>query len=81
MRIPSLDLLAAEVAVHQGLVLALGDDPLDQLVAGLVDRRQVLGVGVADRRRVAGGVVEDPLGDQARCRPTTTSPSSPSMGR
>ena len=32
-----VDLLAAEIAVHEGLVLALGDDPLDQPVAGLLD--------------------------------------------
>ena len=34
--------LAAEVAVHQGLVLGLRDDPLDQRVAGALDQRQVL---------------------------------------
>jgi MoxR-like ATPase len=28
------DLLAAQVAVHEGLVLALGDDALDQRVSG-----------------------------------------------
>ena len=53
MSVDDLDLLAAEVAVHEGLVLALGDDALDQLVAGVRDRRQVLRVGVADLRRVA----------------------------
>jgi hypothetical protein len=32
-----LDLLTGEVALHERLVLALGDDRLDELVAGLLD--------------------------------------------
>ena len=49
MRVRDVDVLAGEVALHQRLVLALGDDPLDQLVAGLRDGRQVLRIGLADR--------------------------------
>ena len=45
-----VDVLAAEVAVHQRLVLGLRDDPLDQRVAGGVDERQVLGVRARARR-------------------------------
>ena len=58
------DLLAGEVAVHQGLVLAFGDDALDQLVARLGHPVEVGRIGLADGRRVAVGVVEQPLRDQ-----------------
>src|SRR4030095_1998212 len=51
-----LDRLAGQVPVHEGLVLALGDDAFEQFVAGLLDRRQVLRVGVADGRRIADRV-------------------------
>jgi hypothetical protein len=59
------DRLAAEVAVHQRLVLALRDDPLDQLVPVLLDRRQVLRIGLTDLRRIPLGIVQDAQRDQA----------------
>ena len=58
------DLLAAQITVHQGLVLALGDDPLDELVAVLLHRRQVGALGLADLRRIALRVVQHAQGDQ-----------------
>lgn len=54
-----VDVLAAEVAVHQGLVLALGDDPLDQPVPGRPQRFLLLGRG-RQLGAFARGVVEDP---------------------
>ena len=65
-----VDLLAAEVAVHQGLVLALGDDPLDQPVAGLLDQRQLVRVGSASpsaRPRSS----RRPAGESRPIRPVT----------
>lgn len=59
-----VEFLAAEVAVHEGLVLALGDDPLDEPVAGLRQPGLLRGVGVAVGA-LAGGVVVDALGEQA----------------
>ena len=59
-----VDLLAGQVAVEQGLVLALGDDRLEQLAAEALDQRQVLRVGIP-LDPVAGRPVEDPLRDQA----------------
>ena len=55
------DVLAGEVAVHQGLVLGLGDDPLDQRVPGLGDgvrcsgsASRGVGPGLVDGRARAG---------------------------
>lgn len=59
-----VDLLAAEVAVHQGLVLALGDDGLDEAGAGRLDLRQLL-LGRRAFGALTGRIVEDPLGEQA----------------
>ncbi len=56
--------LAADVAVHEVLVLALGDDALDQPLAGLVDQRDPVGVGFV-LGALAGGVVEELLGEQS----------------
>ncbi|CAM5469451.1 hypothetical protein SVIOM342S_02732 [Streptomyces violaceorubidus] len=52
-----VDLLAAEVALHEGLVLALRDDPLDQHRAGLVELWQV-GLAGFGGHALARGVVE-----------------------
>lgn len=62
---PDVDARPAEVAVHQGLVLALGDDPFDQPVAGI---RQgcLLGLGGRPLLPFPAGVVEDPLREQSR---------------
>ena len=65
------DLLAAEVAVHEALVFALGDDPLDERVAGRLDEGQVLCVR-SPLDPLAGGVVVHLLRkqtDQASDRP------------
>lgn len=59
-----VDLLAAEVAVHEALVLALGDDPLDQPGAGVGDEGQLGGVRVA-LDALARGVLVDALREQA----------------
>lgn len=59
-----VDVLAAEVAVHEALVLALGDDPLDQPGAGAVDQGQLGGVRIAFGA-FPGGVVVDAPGQQA----------------
>lgn len=60
-----VDVLAVEIAVHQGLVLALGDDPLDQPVPGRPQGLLLVGCG-----RPLGafprGVVEDPPASAAR---------------
>ncbi len=58
-----VDVLTAEVAVHQGLVLALGDDPLDQPVPGRPQRLLLLGRG-RQLGAFARGVVEDPPAQQ-----------------
>ncbi|CAM5630208.1 hypothetical protein SBADM41S_05065 [Streptomyces badius] len=58
------DVLAVEVAVHQGLVLALGDDPLDQPVAGLTQWFLLAGRG-RELGAFAGGVVQDPPAQQS----------------
>ena len=58
-----VDVLAGEVAVHEGLVLALGDDPLDEPGAGVLDQLEVRGLRLAIHPGAAG-VVVDPLGDQ-----------------
>ncbi len=65
-----VDVLAAEVAVHQRLVLGLRDDPLDQGVAGGVDERQVLRVGLALHPAAARVVGDRPRqeADQPRGR-------------
>ncbi len=62
---PDVDGGAAEVAVHQGLVLALGDDPLDQPVAG-VGQGRLLGRGGRAFPPFPVRVVEDPPGEQSR---------------
>lgn len=59
-----VDLGPVEVPVHQGLVLALGDDPLDEAVAGLLERRPLL-LGGRVLPPLARGVVEDPLGEES----------------
>ena len=59
-----VEVLAAEVAVHEGLVLALGDDPFDERVARLLDVGQLPGVGVA-LAAAARRVVVDLLAEQA----------------
>lgn len=59
-----VDVGPVEVAVHQGLVLALGDDSLDEPVAGLLERG-LLGVGGRVLLPLARGVVEDPLGEES----------------
>ena len=46
-----VDVLAGEVAVHQRLVFALGDDPFEQGVAGTVDGREFRGVRGRTSRR------------------------------
>ncbi len=71
-----VDLLAAQIAVHEGLVLALGDDPLDQAVTRLLDQRQLL-LGRRALDPFPRRVVEDPLGqqpDQARHRGVPVGP-------
>ncbi len=76
------DLLASEITVHQGLVFALGDDPLDQLGPGLLDGGQVLGVGFAGLRWLALGVVEARAGRSGRAaRPPTYRHRRASAGR
>lgn len=59
-----VDVRAVEVAVHQGLVLALGDDPFDEPVAGGGQRGPLI-LGGRVLRPLAAGVVEDPLGEQS----------------
>jgi hypothetical protein len=59
-----VDLLTAEIAVHEGLVLALRDDPLDEPVAGLLDGRQLLGARLG-LLALTGGVVEQPPRQQS----------------
>lgn len=59
-----VDVLAAEVAVHEALVLALRDDPLDEAGAGAGDQGEFVGRGVA-LHALPGGVVVHALGEQA----------------
>ncbi|CAM5706327.1 hypothetical protein SGLAM104S_06270 [Streptomyces glaucescens] len=66
-----VDLLAAQIAVHEGLVLALGDDPLDQPVAGLLDQRELV-LARLGLLALPAGVVEELLGEQ---------PDQPGHGR
>ena len=47
---------AAEEALHQRLVLGLGDDALDEGGACIVDQRHMLRVGFALRSRAVGGI-------------------------
>lgn len=58
-----VDLLAAQVAVHEGLVLALGDDPLDESGTGVGDEGQLGGIRVA-LHALAGRVLVDAPGEQ-----------------
>ncbi len=58
-----VQVFTGEIAVHQGLVLALGDDPLDEPGPGRRDQRQVLGIRVA-LHPLARGVVVHPLREQ-----------------
>lgn len=58
-----VDPVAGEVAVHQGLVLALGDDPLDEPVTCLL-QGAALSVGGRSLPPFPRRVVEDPLGEK-----------------
>ncbi len=58
-----VDLLAAEIALHQGFVLALRDNPLDEQGAGLVELRQVR-LARFRHHALAGRVVDELAGEQ-----------------
>ncbi len=58
-----VELVAGEVAVEQRLVLALGDDRLEQVGPQPLGERDVLGIGRA-LDPAAGGVVDDPCVEQ-----------------
>ena len=73
-------LLAAEVAVHQRLVLALGDDPLDQGVARASSiSGRCCGVGVA-LDAVAAGCSRRPAATSRPISPPAA-PSSSAIGQ
>src|SRR6478752_7492225 len=59
-----VEIRTVEIAVHQGLVLALGDDPLDELVARHTDLVGIRGGWLSFSWRVSAAVVEQSLRQQ-----------------